>query len=96
MLAWDDPMPGLLGVPLFAAMVGKRFLKGKASSASRQVRALLPAQLYLVGQSSSRFVPPERVGKMLMARLGGGAGSRIQIAAVAVQNVTRTDVGAAG
>jgi len=28
--AWDDPMPGLLGLPLFAAMVGKRFLKGQA------------------------------------------------------------------
>jgi len=28
--AWDDPVPGLLGLPLFAAMVGKRFLKGQA------------------------------------------------------------------
>jgi D-aspartate ligase len=28
--AWDDPMPGLLGLPLFAAMVGKRFLQGEA------------------------------------------------------------------
>jgi len=28
--AWDDPMPGFLGLPLFAAMVGRRFLKGRA------------------------------------------------------------------
>ncbi len=25
--AWDDPLPGLLGVPLFAAMAGRRLLK---------------------------------------------------------------------
>lgn len=28
--AWDDPMPGILGLPLFAAMVGRRLLKGRA------------------------------------------------------------------
>ena len=27
--AWDDPLPGLFELPLLAAMVGKRFLKGK-------------------------------------------------------------------
>jgi D-aspartate ligase len=30
MFAWDDPVPGLLGLPLFAVMAGKRFLQRKA------------------------------------------------------------------
>jgi D-aspartate ligase len=30
MFAWDDPVPGLLELPLIAAMVGRRFLQGIA------------------------------------------------------------------
>ena len=30
MFAWDDPMPGLLGLPLLAATFGRRVLSGKA------------------------------------------------------------------
>ena len=31
MFAWDDPMPGLLGLPLVVATLGKRVLSGKAA-----------------------------------------------------------------
>jgi predicted ATP-grasp superfamily ATP-dependent carboligase len=28
--AWDDPVPGLVGPPLFAVRAGKQLLKGRA------------------------------------------------------------------
>jgi predicted ATP-grasp superfamily ATP-dependent carboligase len=31
MFAWDDPLPGLLGLPLVAATLGRRVLSGKAA-----------------------------------------------------------------
>ncbi len=68
------------------------FLGGCALRADHAMMMLDPTQhCFQVSDEPTVGV----VGEMMMAMLGGRAGSWSQIAAVAVQNVARTDVGAA-